>query len=241
MAGPEASGRWGPRWAVASAAEGNGAEFCSPHIWARGAFPRSGMVSPSPMSLARLCPLPCTPSPHSPASFFLLNPLIKLGWALPCLKLPHQGRPADKWVIGEGQLGCPGPQRVTPGWLAAHPQHLLLPRARPAGDSRSFPAAQRVAGPRPPVGIRAMLSRSRSPHRCPARARPAQTGRLYLPRPPLESWHRLADGKNLPAGYVTAHHPVPGFPGRLPATTEGEWWTLAREGTAEGHSSKGSK
>lgn len=72
-----------------------------------------------------------------------------------------------------------------------------LRRARPAGDSSSFPAAQRVAGPQPPQGIRAMLSRSRSPHRCPARARPAQTGRLYLPRPPLESWHRLGGWKKI--------------------------------------------
>lgn len=138
-----------------------GAEVGSSHgsrrewsiLWARGDLPRSGTVSPSLVSLARPCPLPCTPVPPTPASFFLLNPLIELGQALPSLKLPRRGRPADKWVIGEGQLGCPGPQRVTPGWLAAHPQHLLLPRARPAGDSRSFPAAQRVAGPQPPTGI----------------------------------------------------------------------------------------
>lgn len=77
------------------------------------------------MPLARPCPLPYTPSPPTPASFSLLNPLIELGQALPCLSCHAEAGPADKWVIGEGQLRCPWPERVTPGWLAAHPQHLL--------------------------------------------------------------------------------------------------------------------
>lgn len=173
----------GAEVAVASAAGGNGAVSCSPPCRGWGSFTQVRNGFTIAMSLARLCPLPCPPSPRIPASFFLLNPLIKLGWALPCLKPPRQGRPADKWVIGEGQLGCPGPQRVTPGWLAAQPQHLLLPRARPAGDSSSFPAAQRVAA-RPPAGIRAMLSRCRSRHRCPARrGRPRQGASTCHGRP----------------------------------------------------------
>lgn len=49
----------------------------------RGAFPGSGIISPSPVSLARPCSFPCTPSPPTQASFSLLNPLMGLGRALP--------------------------------------------------------------------------------------------------------------------------------------------------------------
>lgn len=147
MAGSRCPVQWEPRWA----AEGRERRSVPSHLWA-GSFTevRNGFT------IARV---PCqavssslhTLTPH-PASFFLLNPLIEPGWALPCLKLPRRGRPADKWVIGEGQLRCPGPQRVTPGWLAAHPQHLLLPRAGQQ-ETADPSAAQRVASPQPPVGI----------------------------------------------------------------------------------------
>lgn len=56
-------------------------------------LPWSGIISPSPVCLARPCPLPCTPSPPTPSSFSLLNPLIGLGQALSCLRLPCRGRP----------------------------------------------------------------------------------------------------------------------------------------------------
>lgn len=148
---PDASVQGGPRWAVAWAAEGMERRSVPSHLWA-GSFTevRNGFT------IARV---PCQavssslhPLTLHPASFFLPNPLIEPGWALPCLKLPRRGRPADKWVIGEDWLRCPGPQRVTPGWLAAHPQHLLLPRAGQQ-ETADPSTAQRVAGPQPPVGI----------------------------------------------------------------------------------------
>lgn len=123
---PDASVPGEPRWAVAWAAERMERRSAPSHLWAGSLTQlRNGFT---------MAQVPCqavssslhTLTPH-PASFFLLNPLIGPGWALPCLKLPRRGRPADKWVIGEGQLGCPGPQRVTPGWLAAHPSTSSSP------------------------------------------------------------------------------------------------------------------
>lgn len=134
----------GAEVAVAAAAGGNGVVSCSPlsgpgelHPGQEWFHHRHAPCQAVSSSLHAL-------TPH-PASFFLLNPLIKLGWALPCLKPPRQGRPADKWVIGEGQLRCPGPQRVTPGWLAAHPSTSSSPEpgqqetAAPSPQPREWP------------------------------------------------------------------------------------------------------
>lgn len=71
---------------------------------------------------------------------------------------------------------CLGPQRVTPGWRAAPPQHLLLPPSRSqASQSRILPAVQRSEWPAPsrhgnpsyakPLGIAASLP-------CPGTASP---------------------------------------------------------------------
>ena len=131
------------------------------------------------------------------------------------------------------QLGCPGPQRVTPGWLAAHPQHLLLPSPQSQASRRQqFLSLSSASGRSPaagnlsyakPLQIATSLPcpGTAGPDRAPLPAATA-AGKLALPRP-MET--------NLPAGYVTAHRPVPGSLGRLPATTEGERWPLGREGT----------
>lgn len=74
-----------------------------------------------------------------------------------------------------------------------------------------------------------MLNHSRSQPRCPAQTRPAQTGRLYLPWLPLESWHCLAQWKKSPRRLCNCS---------LPAATKEEQQSLGREGMAEGHSFK---
>lgn len=132
------------------------------------------------------------------------------------------------------QLGCPGPQRVTPGWLAAHPQHLLLPSPQSQASRRQqFLSLSSASGRSPaaagnlsyakPLQIATSLPcpGTAGPDRAPLPAA-AAAGKLAPPRP-MET--------NLPAGYVTAHRPVPGSLGRRPATTEGERWPLGREGT----------
>lgn len=129
-----------------------------------------------------------------------------------------QAGPADKWVIGEGGSGVPGP-RGSPlaGWLAGSsppaPPPAAVPSPSQAGRRQQIPSHHL---PRAAAGNLSYAKRLQ------IRASQPQTGRLYLLR------HRWKAGTNqpvekkkkktLPAGYVTSPQPGPRYPPRLLAT-----------------------
>lgn len=129
-----ASVQWGQgsNGAIASSKR----ELCSApsHLWARGASPRSGIVSLSPVSLARPCPLPCTPSPHPPTPVFVF-PAKSPDRTWPGASLSEAATPRQALQISglseKASSGVPGP-RGSPlaGWqLTPSTSSSPLPRA----------------------------------------------------------------------------------------------------------------
>ena len=137
------------------------------------------------------------------------------------------------------QLGCPGPQRVTPGRLAAHPQLLLpgsIPEPGQQGDSSSFPRSSVSGQPPAAAGNLSYAKPSRSPHRCPARPRQGAStcrGRHW------KAGTAWADGNKSPCGLCNHEPSWPRLPwgGGSQPPQNGERWPLGRERT-EGHSFK---
>lgn len=179
----------------------------------RGAFPGSGIISPSPVSLARPCSFPCTPSPPTQASFSLLNPLMGLGRALPLSEAATPRQALQISGLSEKAARVSGAPEGHP-WPAGSsppaPPPRLHPRARPARRQQSLPRSSASGQPPAAAGNLSYAKPSRSLHRCPARPRQGAStcrGRRW------KTGTAWADGNKSPCGLCNCEPPCPWLPG----------------------------
>lgn len=138
------------------------------------------------------------------------------------------------------QLGCPGPQRVTPGWLAAHPQHLLLPSPQSQASRRQQFLSLSSASGRSPAAA-GNLSYAKPLQIATSLPCPGTAGPDRAPLPAAAAAGKLAppsDGNKSPCGLCNCSPPCPWLPREAPSHHRGRAVAPGQGGDTEGHSFK---